>query len=101
MTETAQTIVTTGCVGSMTDTARAATGTISGKFRFICGSVAAKDELLRRTVIRELSARLPRLEIVTRNAIPILGAVLDALAEGGVELGPAEQDQLLRWKHGL
>ncbi len=63
--------------------------------------MAAKDELLRRTVTRELTKQLPRVEVVTRDAIPILGAVLDALAEGGAEPGPAERDNLLRWEHGL
>ena len=65
------------------------------------GSVAAKDELLRRTVIRELIKELPRAEVVTRDAIPILGTVLDALAEGGAEPSPAERDNLRRWEHGL
>lgn len=54
------------------------------------GSVlAAPHSELRSRIVAELALSSPRATIVETRAIPILGAVLDALAEGGVVLDAA------------
>ncbi len=64
------------------------------------GSVLAKDDVLRRETVDELIKELPAAVVITENAVPILGTMLDALAEGGVRPGPQERTNLLRWEHG-
>jgi len=50
------------------------------------GGVATGDELLRRATTAALLRELPAAEVITEPAVPIVGTLLDALAEGGVHL---------------
>jgi N-acetylglucosamine kinase-like BadF-type ATPase len=60
------------------------------------GSVlAAPESMLRHRVVENLRRVLPTAEIVTTRTVPILGAVLDALAEGGVAVDEALQSEVL------
>ncbi|GAB2873833.1 N-acetylglucosamine kinase [Streptomyces mayteni] len=62
------------------------------------GSVAAADNVLRAAIPRRLAAAHPQARVVTEHAEPILGAVLDALAEGGVAPTAAVRDAVTRWR---
>ncbi|WP_308467139.1 BadF/BadG/BcrA/BcrD ATPase family protein [Rathayibacter soli] len=60
------------------------------------GSVlAATDSVLRRALTAELSVAVPGCAIVATGAVPILGTVLDAMAEGGIALNPELQAAVL------
>jgi N-acetylglucosamine kinase-like BadF-type ATPase len=60
------------------------------------GSVlSAPDSFLRRLIVEALEATLPDARIVTTGAVPIHGAVLDAIAEGGVTVDAAIQSAVL------
>jgi N-acetylglucosamine kinase-like BadF-type ATPase len=60
------------------------------------GSVLSSDHAgLRDRLIAELTRGLPRADVALSVGPPIVGAVLDALAEGGVLLGPAVRDRVL------
>ncbi|GAA3112027.1 N-acetylglucosamine kinase-like BadF-type ATPase [Kribbella aluminosa] len=58
------------------------------------GSVAA-DITLRKAILRELSRQLPHVDVAAQPAEPILGTILDALAEGGVPPTPAVRATVL------
>ena len=64
------------------------------------GSVSG-DPLLRTAITRELAAALPACRVVSDDAVPILGTVLDALAEGGAPADADVREAVLRWEHGL
>lgn len=53
-------------------------------FTVTLGGSVATDNTLRKAVLRELGDRLPRADVTTQHTEPILGTVLDALADGGV-----------------
>ncbi|TCC36342.1 BadF/BadG/BcrA/BcrD ATPase family protein [Kribbella speibonae] len=51
------------------------------------GSVAA-DDTLRKAILRELGRQLPHVDVASQDTAPILGTVLDAIADGGIPLTP-------------
>jgi hypothetical protein len=60
------------------------------------GAVLASDHTgLRDRLVADLSARLPRAEIGLGIGTPVVGALLDALAEGGAALSPTVRDRVL------
>ncbi|NEN04580.1 hypothetical protein G3T36_01715 [Diaminobutyricibacter tongyongensis] len=60
------------------------------------GSVlAAPESLLRQLIVDELRGAIPDARVVTTGAVPIRGAVLDAIAEGGVAVDAAIQAAVL------
>jgi N-acetylglucosamine kinase-like BadF-type ATPase len=60
------------------------------------GSVLASDHAgLRDRLVADLARRLPRADIAVGIGPPVVGALLDALAEGGVVLSPAVRDRVL------
>ncbi|TDO34752.1 hypothetical protein EV643_1259 [Kribbella sp. VKM Ac-2527] len=63
-------------------------------------SVVAADNILREAILRELPCKVPQVNVVTQHAIPILGTVLDALAEGGVAPIPAVRHTVLNSNPG-
>jgi N-acetylglucosamine kinase-like BadF-type ATPase len=69
----------------------------SDRFPVVLGGsvLAAPDSYLRRLVVDALDAALPHVNIVTTGALPIRGAVLDAIAEGGVAVDDAIQAAVL------
>ncbi|MFI7066821.1 BadF/BadG/BcrA/BcrD ATPase family protein [Kribbella sp. NPDC050124] len=58
------------------------------------GSVAA-DNTIRKTLLRELGRQLPHVDVSSQDAEPILGTILDALAEGGIPPTPAVRATVL------
>lgn len=70
-------------------------------FAVTLGGSVSGDPLLRAATVRELTRTLPQCRVVTEDAVPILGTVLDALAEGGVRPAPDVREAVLRWEHGL
>ncbi|MGW6195559.1 BadF/BadG/BcrA/BcrD ATPase family protein [Kribbella sp. NPDC055110] len=64
------------------------------------GSVAA-DNTLRKAILRELGRQLPHVDIAAPDAEPVLGTVLDALAEGGVPPTPAVRATVLRQSRAM
>ncbi|GAA1120958.1 BadF/BadG/BcrA/BcrD ATPase family protein [Kribbella jejuensis] len=59
------------------------------RFTLTLGGSVAADNTLRKALLRELGRRLPEVAVTTQHTEPILGTVLDALAEGGVPPTPA------------
>ena len=60
------------------------------------GSVlSAPDSLLRRLIVDELHNAIPDARVVTTGAVPIRGAVLDAIAEGGIAVDAGIQGRVL------
>jgi hypothetical protein len=60
------------------------------------GSVlSAPDSLLRQLVVDDLRAAIPDARVVTTGAVPIRGAVLDAIAEGGIPVDEEIQGRVL------
>jgi N-acetylglucosamine kinase-like BadF-type ATPase len=60
------------------------------------GSVlSAPDSLLRQLVVEHLRGSVPDAQVVTTGAVPIRGAVLDAIAEGGVTVDAEIQARVL------
>jgi N-acetylglucosamine kinase-like BadF-type ATPase len=57
--------------------------------------VAAADSVLRLRAVSALHAAMPAATVVETRAVPILGAVLDAIAEGGVQIDPSVQARVL------
>lgn len=76
---------------------RVRSSVLSSPVRFVLGgSVLSSDQAgLRDRLIAELTRRLPRADVAVSVGPPIVGAVLDALAEGGVRLLPAMRDRVL------
>ncbi len=65
-------------------------------FAVTLGGSVVRDPLVRAAAVRELARTLPRCRVVTEGAVPIVGAVLDALAEGGVSVDAAVRGAVLR-----
>jgi N-acetylglucosamine kinase-like BadF-type ATPase len=61
------------------------------------GSVVAADNILRGAIRHRLPDCLPKTRVVTEHAVPILGTVLDALAEAGVPPAPSLRDAVFHW----
>jgi N-acetylglucosamine kinase-like BadF-type ATPase len=61
------------------------------------GSVVAADNILRGAILHHLPDRLPKTQIVTEHAVPILGTVLDALAEAGIPPAASLRDAVFHW----
>jgi N-acetylglucosamine kinase-like BadF-type ATPase len=60
------------------------------------GAVLASDHTgLRDRLVADLSSRLPHAEIGLGIGTPVVGALLDALADGGAALSPAVRDRAL------
>jgi N-acetylglucosamine kinase-like BadF-type ATPase len=57
--------------------------------------VAAPDSILRALAVQALRDLMPSATVVSTRAVPILGAVLDAIAEGGVRVDRAVQARVL------
>lgn len=57
--------------------------------------VASSDSILRSRTVDALRESIPAARVVETRAVPILGAVLDALAEGGVIVDREVQSRVL------
>lgn len=61
------------------------------------GVLSDPASILRVHLVESLASALPRATVTdSRNASPVLGALLDAMAEGGVDITPELQDAVLR-----
>jgi N-acetylglucosamine kinase-like BadF-type ATPase len=60
------------------------------------GVLSDPASILRVHLVEALASALPHAAVIdSRNASPVLGSLLDAMAEGGVEITPAVQNAVL------
>lgn len=60
------------------------------------GVLSDPASILRVHLVEALASALPRAAVIdSRNASPVLGSLLDAMAEGGISITPAVQDAVL------
>lgn len=90
-------LVERSCTDDGHDPSRAESSALQSTVRIVLGgAVLASDHAgLRDRLIADLTRRLPRAEIAVGIGPPVVGALLDALADGGAALSPAVRDRVL------
>jgi N-acetylglucosamine kinase-like BadF-type ATPase len=90
-------LVEASCDGAPQNPSRLETTALRSTVRIVLGgAVLASDHTgLRDRLVADLSSRLPYAEIGLGSGTPVVGALLDALAEGGAALSPTVRDRAL------
>jgi hypothetical protein len=90
-------LVEAGCEETAQNPSRLETTAVRSTVRIVLGgAVLASDHTgLRDRLVADLSSRLPHAEIGLGSGTPVVGALLDALAEGGAALSPTVRDRVL------